>query len=292
MILPACSRIVVVGDIHGDLQRFIKILQNCGVINSNFQWVAQPRDTVVVQLGDQIDSATRGASDDWETLPDTEVLRFANHLNDQARRYGGRVVSIIGNHEMMNVAGEFMYVSRKSLEASGGAHQRLLRFKPGGSIARMLANRPAVVKIGDCLFCHAGLMPSHLDLVRDNIQSINALCQKFLLGAPLSAIEQHAFNELFMSPTSVLWNREYTTCSPPNKEMLEDVLRRTQCKAMYIGHNTVQQITAMYDRRLFFVDTGLSRAFNAPSPMILDVQDAEAPSPTYRAMLLVSTEAG
>jgi hypothetical protein len=284
MILPACSRLIVIGDIHGDLQRFIRILHNSKVINENFEWVAEPRDTIVVQLGDQIDSATRGSTDDWETMPDTEVLRFADHLDTIAMKQGGRVVSILGNHEIMNVVGDFMYVSKKSLEAGGGIEQRHLRFRPGGCIARILAHRPVVAKIGDCLFCHAGLLPYHLDMVNDNIESINLLCRKFLMGFTLNAIEERAFHELFMNQTSILWNRQYTTCSLENRKTLENVLNRTKCKVMYIGHNVVPQITAMYDRSLFFVDTGLSRAFNTPSPMILDVQDAEKSSPTYRAM--------
>lgn len=291
MILPACSRIVVIGDIHGDLQRFIRILHDTRIINRNFEWIAEPRDTTVIQLGDQIDSATRGATDDWETMPDTEVLRFADHLNSIAMQKGGRVISILGNHEMMNVVGDFMYVSRKSLDACGGPEQRRLWFQPGGPIARLLANRPAVAIVGDSLFCHAGLLPAHLNMVNDNIESINLLCRKFLLGFKLNAIEHHAFHELFLSPNSILWNRQYTTCSPQNHSMLKNVLSRTNCKVMYIGHNVVPQITAMYERSLFFVDTGLSRAFNAPSPMILDVQDAEKPSPIYRAMLVAGAGA-
>jgi len=286
MILSACPRLVVIGDIHGDLQRFIHILANSKIINDNFEWIAEPKNTIVVQLGDQVDGATRNEAGDWETMPDTDVLRFSDHLNLIASMHGGKVISIIGNHELMNCMGDFMYVSPKSLAASGGPEMRLLRFQPGGPLAKLLANRSVIVKIGDCVFCHAGLLPHHLSIVNDDIEKINSLFKKFLLGFPLNPNEHKAFQELFLGPMSILWNRQYTTCSAENKGLLENVLARTNSRTMYVGHSVVPQIMAMYDRKLFFVDTGLSRAFNAPTPMILEVFDSGKASPTYKAMVL------
>ena len=69
------NRLVVVGDIHGDIRRFKDILIDAKVINNNIEWIAEPKNTIVIQMGDQVDSINRDpALDDWEVLPDVEMI--------------------------------------------------------------------------------------------------------------------------------------------------------------------------------------------------------------------------
>ncbi len=53
------NRIIIIGDVHGDLKRFKKILIDAKIINNRLEWIAEPPNTIVVQLGDQIDSLNR-----------------------------------------------------------------------------------------------------------------------------------------------------------------------------------------------------------------------------------------
>ena len=78
-------RIVVIGDIHGDIKRFKNILIDAELINNDLEWVAQPPETIVVQVGDQIDSANRNPDiPDWEVLDDVNMLYFTNSLDNIA----------------------------------------------------------------------------------------------------------------------------------------------------------------------------------------------------------------
>ena len=45
-ILPAARRIIVIGDIHGDLDELIRCLILSGCINNNHQWIGN--DTIIV----------------------------------------------------------------------------------------------------------------------------------------------------------------------------------------------------------------------------------------------------
>ena len=158
-IIEECPRVIVIGDVHGDIARLIQCLIATKVINENNEWIADPPNTIVVQLGDQVDSASRGASVEWEKVADTEVIQFMDSLDDKAHAKGGRVFSLIGNHEMMNVVGDFTYVSSKSMQLTGGQELRKRRFQPGGPLARQLSKRNIILKIGDLCFCHGGLLP-------------------------------------------------------------------------------------------------------------------------------------
>lgn len=134
-IFPPQNRIIVIGDIHGDFEVAIKclVLAKCieyieppvhktvDVMDAFFhtlKWIGG--DTYIVQLGDQIDrvrpqrwdkndlSRDAAYEDEGSTL---EIFYLFHHLDKLARTHQGRVLSIIGNHEIMNVDGDFRYVS-------------------------------------------------------------------------------------------------------------------------------------------------------------------------------------
>ena len=99
------ERVVAVGDIHGDYDNYMATLRAAGLVDRKGKWSGG--ETHFVQVGDLPD---RG--------PDT--LKIMQHISDlakQARRKGGRVHSLIGNHEVMNVTGDLRYVHPGEYEA-------------------------------------------------------------------------------------------------------------------------------------------------------------------------------
>lgn len=84
------TRHVVIGDIHGELEGFTRILMQAGLINSNNDWIGS--NSTLVQTGDVID---RGP-DSWE------CVRLLRKLQMQADDTDGcRVIRLCGNHELM-----------------------------------------------------------------------------------------------------------------------------------------------------------------------------------------------
>jgi hypothetical protein len=74
--LQGHKRIVVIGDMHGDIRRFKNILIDAKIINNNLEWIAEPPETIIVQLGDQVDSLNRIGTENWEILKDYEIIYF------------------------------------------------------------------------------------------------------------------------------------------------------------------------------------------------------------------------
>ncbi|URE19219.1 serine threonine-protein phosphatase [Musa troglodytarum] len=93
-------RIVAVGDLHGDLSKTRRALEMAGVLSSDGQdlWIGGA--TVLVQLGDILD---RGEDE-------IAILSLLRSLDIQAKSTGGAVFQVNGNHETMNVEGDFRYV--------------------------------------------------------------------------------------------------------------------------------------------------------------------------------------
>lgn len=266
---PRSDRIIAIGDVHGDVERLYECLYALKVIDTNGVWIAEPKNTIVIQVGDQVDSRTRSGGPEWEKLPDYEVLYLMDRLDRQARLHGGRVISLLGNHEIMNTMGDFSYVSPNSSDSL-----RASRFKPGGTIAQLLSRRCAIVKIGSVLFVHGGLLPSHMSLFNNNIHVANEILRKYLRNEPLSSDEQVILMHGIIGDQGILWTRAYVTDADDGKyvdSILNYVLASTDAKMICTGHNTVQDITPLYGGRLWFLDAGFSRAYGTDRFQVLEI---------------------
>jgi len=95
----APARIVAVGDLHGDFSAWMDIARGAGLVDAANHWAGGR--TILVQLGDITD---RG--------PDSlKIIRSLQQLQTEAPRTGGRVVVILGNHEAMNLLGDYRYTT-------------------------------------------------------------------------------------------------------------------------------------------------------------------------------------
>lgn len=98
----APGRIVAIGDLHGDINKAIQSLTVAGVLaieDGRPTWIGG--NTTVVQMGDVLD---RG---------DVEIgiIQLLRELDRLAKPVGGAVFMLNGNHESLNVAGDFRYVT-------------------------------------------------------------------------------------------------------------------------------------------------------------------------------------
>lgn len=289
--IAAVPRMICIGDVHGDLGRLIDILKNLRIIDHNMGWIAAPKNTIVIQLGDQVDSLSRGNTTEWETMSDVEVVRFMDQLDNIARHAGGRAISLIGNHELMNVLGDFSYVSQKSMQASGGIDKRRDAFRQGGSIAQMLSKRNVVVKIGNFTFCHGGLLPSHLDVANNNHALINHIVKKFLRAEPLSESERYIFETNILGFGGILWTRKYFELVATNQmeelaQTIGEVSRRMGTVSVVVGHNTVPNIAGFLGGALWLVDAALSRSYGNPYNEVLEILYDDDPSQNTQARIV------
>ncbi len=103
--LTNVPRVVAVGDVHGAYREFLAVLRLAGIIDPKDRWSGGK--THLVQTGDILDRGT-------ETRPVMELLM---RLEGEARKAGGRVHALLGNHEVANVLGDLRYVSREEYKA-------------------------------------------------------------------------------------------------------------------------------------------------------------------------------
>ena len=108
--------------------------------------VAIGGELVIVQTGDVLD---RG--DD-----EAEIYALLARVDADARKAGGAIVRLNGNHELMNAARDYRYVTPGAMGDFGPDRQAA--FDPGGSVAKQLAHFNVVAIVGGSVFSHAGVL--------------------------------------------------------------------------------------------------------------------------------------
>ena len=202
----AGERIVAIGDIHGNYDGFVSILQRAELVDDETHWIGG--ETTFVQTGDIFD---RG-------LEVFKVLDLLMRLEQEAAAAGGKVIVLLGNHEGMNLVGFFRdvnpeiyatFVDKKSEKRRKAAFKNFkkywrakaeeilnapvaevpddvkeqwmtaiplgwLEYKealgPESHYGSWLHQRPVAVLIDGVLFVHAGVGP---DLAGLSVEEIN-----------------------------------------------------------------------------------------------------------------------
>jgi hypothetical protein len=121
------NHIVAIGDIHGDFDAFVGLLQHARLIDGDRRWTGG--EITLVQTGDCVDRGPKVR----------DVLDLLMALEQQAPSQGGRVVALLGNHETMNAMSNLRDTSPVSLAA----------FADGESEARREAAYAAHVKLAE-----------------------------------------------------------------------------------------------------------------------------------------------
>ena len=252
--LPAPERLVAIGDLHGDLPATRAALTLAGAVNAEHDWAGGR--LVVVQTGDQLD---RG--DD-----DRALLDYLERLGQQAKAQGGALLVLNGNHEVMNVQGDFRYATPGSNAAFADAQGRSAAFAPGGRYARVLAERPVVAVVGDSVFVHGGLLPDH---VRYGLDRLNAELSAWMRGETLVP------PALAIRDDAPLWTRVYGApdVAAGDCSRLSETLGALNVRRLVIGH-TVQErgINSACGGKVWRIDVGLSRYYGkGRPPQVLEI---------------------
>lgn len=201
----ADDRIVAIGDVHGNYDALVELLQQGNLINKKLNWSGK-RATLIF-TGDLLD---RG--------PDSrKVLDLLMKLEKQANRNRGHLIVLLGNHEIMNMTGDLRYVSSEEYASfadkdSAGrrskAYRRYIKFLqeraqtkeleipaptqeaesnwmqthpkgylehraaygPEGKYGRWLRRRPVISTKEGIIFLHGGVSP---ELAEMSLQGIN-----------------------------------------------------------------------------------------------------------------------
>ena len=264
----------VIGDVHGDADRLIRILEAHALVDLSNRTVRfAKRGVVVLFMGDVVDAKSRhGELGDMafrNTRSDLWIMEFLSVAAKEARAVGSEVVALVGNHELMNVRGELQYVSPYHMTSAAA---RMRYFAPDGGGTDVLCDlfHTSIVYNGNH-YSHAGIP---LDATDE---------QKRFMGKRVTAalIEQAGNPHL----ESLVAHRDYADGADGASDAAfraATVCRRHNVKRMVTGHNYTggQGVVTSFGGRVVYTDAGISRAFtpgNTPKALeiVYDPGDGE-----------------
>ncbi|MBY0563639.1 MAG: metallophosphoesterase [Hyphomonadaceae bacterium] len=256
------ERIVVIGDLEGDYEKFSDMLRTAALIDPAGDWIGG--EAHLVQLGDIPDRGPNSRA----------IIDHLMRLQPQARRAGGFVHALIGNHEAMNVEGDLRYVhpgeyaafadrrSQRRRSSYFRAVQRHLRQNPppegvpvfdeafrvqweaehplgfvehrigwaaSGAYGGWVARNNAVIRINDTLFVHGGIGPAYVAVDRDDM---NEAVRAALRGAP-----HPRYPLILTDEDGPLWYRGLSmNAEDAERTHLETLLSAHGVRRVVVGH--------------------------------------------------------
>ena len=180
------KKVMVIGDLHADLDILKEILIKNSIISHSNEWCG--KDTWVVCMGDTFDGCRPDNTiydKDYLNKPmELELFYFILNLNMKATLEGGACLSLMGNHDL------FLFEEKnrsycKNVDYNSYPINREELFKPGINMSVIMANtRPLVLILGKYLFVHGGLTKNIINKEGTLYDKINSLNDELWFGLP------------------------------------------------------------------------------------------------------------
>ena len=257
------EKILVIGDIHGNYNRVKDLLVNAEIINTDLNWTWGKGHLVF--LGDIFD---RG--DDV-----TSILWLIYSLQQQAKKDGGMVHLLLGNHEIMIMEGDERYISHKYLyltETLKVSYSML--FGPEYVLGRWLRAQNAVIRINRILFVHGGISPGFIDKELA-LSDVNDSVRMYLTS-PGTCGPDSLQNFLF-GTNGPFWYRgyipAYSGSESISEKSLKELLHFYKAERIIYGHTPGNKFRFGYDNQLIGID--VSANFNPDNEQALLILDGK-----------------
>jgi len=243
------SRILAVSDIHGEYGHLLSLLKVSGVVDSIGRWSWGDGHLVIV--GDIFDSGDSV----------TECLWFLYRLEAEAKKSGGNVHIMLGNHELMVLRGDYRYVNEKYTRGivvkSGRTLQEL--YDKRSVIGNWLRTKNCIVKLNNILFVHGGVSSSILPLRQANSLAAINNSIRGCIDSPLEKLKADSVMSFLMGSQSPLWYRGFHEDKPgvyskATREQVDSVLSYFDVTTVVVGHTEVSEVEGSYDGKVIAID--------------------------------------
>jgi hypothetical protein len=232
------GKMLVLSDIHANFKGLEMILTGAGVLDDNLNWIFGKGHLVFD--GDIFDRGDNA----------TECLWLIYKLENEAVQHGGKVHLILGNHEILNLKGNYNNVRNKYFKNSDALNLEYKKwYAPDTELGKWLRSKNCIEKIGEYLFVHGGISSAFpknkytITEINDNIrQRIDSIYN-----------EGEMSKDIFIGWGSPLWYRGLVE-SKESLEEVEQTLVAFGSSKMILGHTEVDEINYLYNGKIIPVD--------------------------------------
>ncbi|WP_405605941.1 metallophosphoesterase [Polaribacter sp. Asnod1-A03] len=245
--------IIAISDIESSYKTFRDFLIANKVIDLNLKWIFNQGHLVLV--GDFVDR-------DFST---TQVLWFIYKLEQDAKRQGGKVHFIIGNHELYNMQGKYKSASYKYYGVAsilGKQHHDL--YNENSFLGKWMASKNTMELINGHLFAHGGIHP---DIVKYDvsIEKINQINRENYYHSYYPKPEETIEQLILSNKNGICWYRGYFN-DDLSQEDVEKGIKKFNAKDIIVGHTLQWSVKKIYDGKVFAIDVKHPKDYNKNWP--------------------------
>jgi hypothetical protein len=253
------EQLFVVSDIHGQYNIFQDLLKSNGIIDRDNSWIWE--DGHLIILGDVFD---RGAQVQ-------ETLWLIYNLEQQAKKAGGAIHLLLGNHEVMVLQNDLRYVHDKYFKIAESFSISVPELYGENTFwGRWLRSKNILTKIGPLLFVHGGIHPN-LITKYNSITNINTLMKKNLDTNRDDIKNDPTLSQLFRKDGPIWYRGFFSPDSMPDvsDDELTDILNHFNVEKIIVGHTTEDTIYSSHNNRVLCVDGGIKYGLRGEGLLII-----------------------
>ena len=237
-LLP--DSMIAISDIEGNFDAFAELLLGLGVINKDLSWNYGNNHLVLV--GDFFDRGQEVFNCLW----------LVYKLEQEAAVAGGSVHFILGNHEQLNLFGDFRYVHEKYEIFADLINIPYKEWLAKNSVlGDWLRTKNCMEKIGDNLFLHGGLNSEMLE--KDwSIEKINQIFRKAMSSSGEN-LEPEA--QFITGKNGPLWYRGMST-EELSQGQVDTIVAAFGVEKVVVGHTVIdrENVSWLYKGRVINID--------------------------------------
>jgi len=232
------EKFLALSDIEGNLEAFVMILQDAGVIDTNYNWTFD--NGHLFFIGDMFDRGNNV----------TECLWLLYRLESQAEELGGKIHFVIGNHDIMNMIYDFRYVAQKYITNVELMNETLESiYASNTELGRWLRTKNLIEKVGPFIFVHGGISQqvTTLNLSYDEINYWG----RFRMDSECQSNDCNIING--GSDYGIYWYRGMAE-EDLTQQQVNTIISSFDGEMVVIGHTAFDNITLLYENKVICID--------------------------------------
>ena len=241
------KNIAALSDIHGQFDLAVTLLKNNKIIDKNLNWKFGKGHLVIA--GDIFDRGPK--------VHETLLLMYK--LEQQAKKQGGRVHFLLGNHEYMVLHNDLRYIHKKYRAVS-----KLLNvgydelYGKNTVLGRWLRSKATIIKINKDYFVHGGVSKDFISKTGFSSETMHIINNTMRTSINRSKKEMKStdFYKTYYSSKSLIWYRGYFRDQLKDTE-IKDILHTLDSKHIIVGHCSNKEVVQLFNHKIYGVDSSL-----------------------------------